>query len=546
MSSLSPFASSFASLGLLTPSADGSTEASPLVLASLAAVCAAGGVYRLYIRKPHEWRDPNDQGPLSAEKKQQIEEASFTDEHKKFIMKLEREETQPKMVYNKNDFVDYVTTLAMTVGASWACYGGIKGNSLSSSPSSSSGFGLSLGADGSHIFTQIVTASALFLGTVFAFRHGTPTAWTWKTVVPVVVAQPITTVVNFVFYKAENLRAAALLQMALFFGEQAIFRSGIVEKIPVYIMVSNFVGGSASGSGYYVSALFDFSTLGLFYTSFAILTFFRTVSFLDHLRQSAHVFKFLSQTGWNKTLSFLPGASGKEGVYAWLDRVTGLTHAYVTGVWTHILTLVPLYVIFHAIRTSAGKDDPALQLLLMISWGLRFLLFELKLNLDWELTDFNDWYIRDHWLGHHSRFEFCCMHGPHHDALPLGMIAVADNGPLEGLVRHFAGHFDAYCCPWYAAFRWTKIIFRDMVGHQYVPGVLPLSYTVVEYGVHHVEHHYLSMHPLGNGIGCDPDPRNNCEVEKWLSGGKYDAGNKVWTWFVEQVREVEGLGKKED
>ena len=64
--------------------------------------------------------------------------------------------------------------------------------------------------------------------------------------------------------------------------------------------------------------------------------------------------------------------------------------------------------------------------------------------------------------------------------------------------------------------------------------------SVVDYGVHHVEHHYLSMYPLGNGIEKDPDPRNNCEVESWLSNGTYQKDNKVWTWFVDETRRIEG------
>jgi len=62
-----------------------------------------------------------------------------------------------------------------------------------------------------------------------------------------------------------------------------------------------------------------------------------------------------------------------------------------------------------------------------------------------------------------------------------------------------------------------------------------------------VEHHYLSMYPLGNGIERDPDPRNNCEVENWLSGGSYSQDNKVRNWFVSEVVRIEkgGEGPKE-
>ena len=55
------------------------------------------------------------------------------------------------------------------------------------------------------------------------------------------------------------------------------------------------------------------------------------------------VFAFLADTGWRKTLRFLPGPELPS-------NAVGLLHALVTGVWTHIVTLIPWHV-----RTGAKK-----------------------------------------------------------------------------------------------------------------------------------------------------------------------------------------------
>lgn len=56
--------------------------------------------------------------------------------------------------------------------------------------------------------------------------------------------------------------------------------------------------------------------------------------------------------------------------------------------------------------------------------------------------------------------------------------------------------------------RFTWQIIRDIVGHQYVPGVLPYSFPSIFAGVHHVEHHMFSLYPLGNGFDAGWNPAN--------------------------------------
>ncbi|CAD7924959.1 unnamed protein product [Amoebophrya sp. A120] len=469
-------------------------------------------------------------------------ELYFTEDKRQWLFSLQdSEKAKPKMVYDKRDFYDYVIMLALSIGSCVAVYGV------------------------QHVLTKIVFHSSWFLLFVFATRHGTCGLLDWLKQRPAIFSPRVW--LHWAMYKTENMRPSYCYQIAVFAGDIVLLR-----VLRTYVFTKSYP--SEGDDDEMFSSLFSTPwsyyafyglTFGLFYLSFAVATVLRTVSLLDHLYQHNHVFKFLQQTGWRKTLRFLPEKLNLPDV---CDHFVGLLHAFVTGVWTHVVTVIPYYLVLcaywtalcspaaptgsstgnEASGTSSTSSDqllphPGLVLTAVLSWLLRFLIIEQRLLQMFEQNDLNDWYIRDHWLGHFSKIGFSYMHGPHHDCLPVGFIAVADNGPLEGMVRHFFGHFDSFCCPPFACFRWTKTIIRDIVGHQYVPGVLPWSFSVVDYGVHHVEHHYLSMYPLGNGIEHDPDPRNNLEVENWLSNGAYGKSSTVWTWFVSEVQRIES-GKK--
>jgi len=376
-------------------------------------------------------------------------------------------------------------------------------------------------------------------------------------------------------YTIANMRSTYFFQLAWVFGEGLLIRAlglALASAVPRSMAESgqDFAAPMVAACKYG----YDVATFGLFYVCFAATMIFRSVAFLDHLRKHNHVFAFLQKTGWAKSLHFLgrafDGADAKSGPQKFLAGVfdttthfVGLTHAFLTGAVTHILTVIPWYFalcfslsnVEHAISIATGDSEarPAVTALIFVAqffiWYVRatgsFLkkfgvMTDAELITDFQQNELNDWYIKDHWLGHHDKFSFNYFHGPHHDALPSSIIAIGDNGMLEGTVRHFFGHFDSFQVPPLAFWHFTRQIVRNMVGHQYVPGVFPFSFSVLEHGVHHVEHHYLSLYPVGNGIEGDPDPRNNCEVESWLStkpGAKasYRADNQIWLWFCEQV-----------
>ena len=130
---------------------------------------------------------------------------------------------------------------------------------------------------------------------------------------------------------------------------------------------------------------------------------------------------------------------------------------------------------------------------------------------------------------------------------------------------------DTYCSPILACPLFGVQVLADMVFHQcvrstvfrplrpcamysltgsrrtwwrwadrYVPAVFPYCSAVVKYGHHHVEHHFLSLRPLGAAFERPPDgnERNGVELDSRL--GAYNPQNEVWRWFTGEVAKFEG------
>lgn len=532
-------------------------RADDLLLAGYSLMALSSGLYAIF-RYRQRAATPDISGKTGDDANQtakKIEEIHFTQVKREFIQHAQNLgdarstflNARPRMVYTKADAGDYFMMLVFTaVISDWTFGGPLR----ASHPTYITFFSV-----------FVIRFCCPFLAIVFLLRHGCGP----DVSLPMFLREPKTIIqipITFMWHKITNMRFGFLAQVAVFALEQVLFRSGLFDRLGLrqgagHLLMADSAGGSLAvqlcssiSFGYHENCasvvvwLFEAETFGVFSLSFGLLAAVRTAFFLDHLRQHNHVFDFLAHTGWKKTLRFTP-----PGTPAIVDHVVGLAHALITGLWTHVLTVTPWFCILNAMHGMCCRDgslDPALCLLALVSHTVLRLATGLEQFLlnDFEKHDLNEWFVRDHWLAHHLRFDFCYLHGPHHDALPLSLIAVADNGPLEGLARHALGHFDSWCSPLFAAFRFTKTVIRDMVGHQYVPGVLPYAASVVQYGVHHVEHHYLCMYPLGNAIGVEKDPRNGVGVEGWLSGGAYGGNdkeaNRVWGWFVQQVEDVEG------
>ncbi len=134
---------------------------------------------------------------------------------------------------------------------------------------------------------------------------------------------------------------------------------------------------------------------------------------------------------------------------------------------------------------------------------------------------YNAWFYRDHWVGHNSELEFIYLHGPHHDAIPSGMIAVSGNGFLEGITRYTLGAPTAFYNPVVSFMINMAEVAVDIKRHQYIPGVFPrLSKSFLE-GFQHSIHHYGLLEPYSVGLKTD-NKMNTIWLDERLTGFKWD------------------------
>jgi hypothetical protein len=160
-------------------------------------------------------------------------------------------------------------------------------------------------------------------------------------------------------------------------------------------------------------------------------------------------------------------------------------------------------------------------------------------QLKW-LKAINAWFYRDHWLGHNSELEFIFLHGTHHDAIPSGLIAVAENGFLEGFLRFTIGSPVPFYNPIISFLVYTAEIKKDIEAHQYIPGVYPRLPRATMEVSQHSTHHYGPIEPYSFGVKLDlagvsddykksfarfliPDElTNSAKLDEELTGFKWD------------------------
>jgi hypothetical protein len=320
---------------------------------------------------------------------------------------------------------------------------------------------------------------------MFVIRHGVELR------VPVVLRRPQEVLYMFV-YKLRNLKKLFFVALALLLLENLL-----IAKTPNLLHHSDWMRTFA---------------LYLFYIHFISLTLYRTASLVDHLAKKELVREVLMQTPW------------KRVVAARASITVEIVHAYATGVLTHIILIAPWYlVITHA--SFSVIFFPATCLISII------------LHMQW-LKVYNAWFYRDHWLGHNSEFEYVFLHGPHHDAIPSGLIAVAENGFLEGFLRSALAKPTTFFNPLVTFAIYTFDIKVDIDLHQYIPGIFPrLSRQVLEIAQHST-HHYGPLAPYGLAFKLDqagvsekikrsyrrvPDEiRNSAKLDEELTDFKWD------------------------
>lgn len=285
---------------------------------------------------------------------------------------------------------------------------------------------------------------------MFAVRHGV------QLQVPVILRRPQDILYMFA-YKLRNLRLVYFAALGLLLLENAAIAA--TPGLPHYTDLMRTVG------------------LVLFYAHFLGITIYRTAIFVDHYRKREYVREVLMQTPWKRVI-------GEK-----TNITVEVIHAYCTGLLTHIVLIAPWFLVLQYSRFSV--------IFLPVVFAL-----DAMIHMRW-VKAVNSWFYRDHWLGHNSELEFVFLHGPHHDAIPTGMIAVAGNGFLEGFLRFTIGSPVALYNPVVSFLAHTFEVKTDIDLHQYIPGMFPrLPRRVLEVGQHST-HHYGKLEPYSFGLKLD-------------------------------------------
>src|SRR5947209_8539900 len=311
-----------------------------------------------------------------------------------------------------------------------------------------------------HVLTKMGLVLGAFMIVMFAIRHGIEAG------VPLIFRKP-QAILHTVAYKIQNLKPTYFIALGLLLLES--FLVTLTPNLPHHVVLMRKI------------------SLYLFYIGFISITVFRTAILADHLFKRELVREVLMQTPWRRVV--------KEQTNITLE----IMHAYCTGLLTHIITIAPWYLVIVYSRFSV--------IFLPVT-----ILMSIVIHLKWSKV-FNTWFYRDHWLGHNSEFEFIFMHGPHHDAIPSGMIAVAENGLLEGFMRYAMGAPTAFYNPVVAFAIFMIEVTGDIKTHQYIPGISPKFPRRDIEVLHHSTHHYGPLEPYSIGIGTRKLPQADCSID---------------------------------
>jgi hypothetical protein len=336
-----------------------------------------------------------------------------------------------------------------------------------------------------HPMSFVAFALCLQTFCVFIVRHGVEFR------VPLILRRP-QDLLYMVVYKIQNLKSMWFIAVGL-------------------LLLENFLIGATPNLPHHVDWMRTFA-LWLFYTHFLVITVFRTAVLADHLMKRELVREVLMQTPWKRTI----------------NRKTNITleiwHAYATGLLTHIAFIAPWYLLITHVRYS-------LMLLPAV--------FLIDAFVQWRWAGaINSWFYREHWVGHNSELEFLFLHGMHHDAIPSALIAVGENGFLEGFCRILGSPVPFYN-PLAAFVFNTYDVVNDMQTHQYIPGVFPKLPRWFLAVAQHATHHFGQLEPYGFGLKVDqpgmaervnksglrrmPNSlKNSIELDEELTGFKWD------------------------
>jgi hypothetical protein len=313
-----------------------------------------------------------------------------------------------------------------------------------------------------HVMARVGVALCVVTLLMFVKRHGVELA------IPQICKRPQDVVYMF-GYKLQNLRAPYLIGLAVLVGENLAISA--TPLLPHHNDTMRTIG------------------LCLFYGHVLLMSAFRTRILVDHLAKKHLVREVLMQTPWQRVV--------KTDTSITIE----ILHAYCTGLLTHIILLAPWYLIVTHARFSVIFLPAVCGVNVWVYW-------------QW-LKTINSWFYRDHWIGHNSELEFLFLHGPHHDAIPSGLIGGAENGFLEGFLRFTLGSPSPFLNPVIAFLVYTVEVKQNIEAHQYIPGVFPrLPKTLMEIAQHST-HHYGPIEPYSFAIKVD-QPGQEGKYKDWF------------------------------
>lgn len=373
-----------------------------------------------------------------------------------------------RTAYQRKDFTDYLIMIALCAALIWTAYGAF------------------------HAMAIVGVALCGYMLAVFPIRHGIELR------VPLIAKQP-QEILYMLMHKVENIKPPYFIAIGLLLLENYVISA--TPDLPHKVELTHRIA------------------LGLFWLHFGALTAYRTAILVAHLARREHVREVLMHSVWKTRLEKQPSVALE------------IFHAFATGLLTHIVYLIPWYLVIRYANFS----------LLLFPVACVAAFFIQKLNV----KTLNDWFYRDHWLSHNSELDFIYLHGPHHDAIPSGLIGVAGNGFLEGLFRSGLAFPIPFFNPVLAAFYYTGDVKIDIDLHQYIPGVFPKLPKEFFGVIQHSLHHFGRLEPYGFAINLDqpvsddirkrtqvlPDElKYSIKLDEQLTDYQWD--NSKFRWFL--------------
>jgi hypothetical protein len=328
--------------------------------------------------------------------------------------------------YQNKDFSDYLIMLVICAAVMFL------------------GYGLQ------HVLSWVGAALCVFMAVTFPINHG------FALRMPLLLRAP-QEAVYLLIHKVQNIKAPYFIAIAILVAENLL-----IYYTPTWPHYVDWMRRIA---------------LVVFWGHLLLISGYRTAILIAHLRKRDHVREVLAQSAWKGRVETPRGTT------------FSMFHGYMTGLVTHLVYLVPWYVVITHANFSLVLTPVTIAIAFLVQ----------KVNV----KTLNDWFYRDHWLSHNSEIDFVYMHGVHHDAIPSGMIAVAGNGPLEGLARSGIAFPIPFYNPIAAALFYTVDVKSDMDLHQYIPGVFPKLPREFLGVIQHSLHHFGRLEPYGFAINLD-------------------------------------------